>query len=122
MGIFSRHKKEKGRTYRSENAQDEPDPEYNKRKDPYLVIGDAPRRPMFAGKGLESNTEYQFQRESQDGTSGQSDPNQTQFRKLRSKPACTEATSGTFMPSLICSIVQYKRRWDGARWPSSRIV
>ncbi|CAL5218486.1 g172 [Coccomyxa viridis] len=69
MGIFSRRKEKKARQYRSENAVDDPDPEYSKRKDPYLVIGDAPPRPMFAGKGLESNTEYQFRRESQDGVS-----------------------------------------------------
>ena len=115
MGVFSRHKERRNRTYKSENAQDDPDPEYSKRKDPYLVIGDAPRRPMFAGKGLESNTEYQFKRESQDGISGQLHPTHTSFRKQRSKPACREATPGTFMPSLICSIVQLKRYWDGAR-------
>lgn len=113
MGIFSRHKERKNRQYKSENAQDDPDPEFSKRKDPYLVIGDAPRRPMFAGKGLESNTEYQFKRESQDGISGQSQPQHASFRKQRSKPACMEATSGTFMPSLICSIVQLKRCSDG---------
>jgi hypothetical protein len=60
MGIFS--KKKKNRQYLSEEAQDDVDPEYNKRKDPYLVIGDAPPRPRFAGQGLTPDTVYQFQR------------------------------------------------------------
>ena len=71
MGIFSK-KKRSDRKYKSEEAHDDPDPEFSKRKDPYLVIGDAPRKPMFAGKGLESNTEYQFQRDSQIDYAGQS--------------------------------------------------
>ena len=69
MGLFSK-KKRSDRKYKSEEAHDDPDPNFKKRKDPYLVIGDAPTRPMFAGKGLESNTEYQYQRQSQEDSSG----------------------------------------------------
>ena len=66
MGIFS--KKHKDRKYISEDAQDDPDPEYSKRKDPYLIIGDAPPKPggIFAGKGLEPNTRYQLSREDEE--------------------------------------------------------
>ena len=64
MGLFSKRKK--GRKYQSEDAHDEPDPDYKKRKDPYLIIGDAPPRPYFAGKGLESNTHYNLSREDED--------------------------------------------------------
>ena len=116
MGIFSRNKNKKGRQYRSENAQDERDPEYSKVKDPYLVIGDAPPRPMFAGKGLESNTEYQFKRDSQDEVSGQLQLRSILFRKERKQPFGTEATSGTFMHSLICSLVLFERCYDGSQW------
>ena len=116
MGIFSRNKNKKGRQYRSENAQDERDPEYSKVKDPYLVIGDAPPRPMFAGKGLESNTEYQYKRDSQDEVSGRSQVRSILFRKERKQPCCTEATSGTSMHSLICSLVRFERCYDGPKW------
>ena len=64
MGLFSKRKK--GRKYESTEAHDDPDPDFNKRKDPYLIIGDAPPRPHFAGKGLESNTRYSISREDED--------------------------------------------------------
>lgn len=64
MGLFSKRKK--GRKYESKDAVDDPDPEYSKKKDPYLIIGDAPPRPYFAGKGLESNTRYNISREDED--------------------------------------------------------
>ena len=60
MGLFSK-KKKKDREYQSEEAQDLPDPEFSKKKDPYLVIGNAPPRPAFGGKGLDSDTVYQYQ-------------------------------------------------------------
>lgn len=61
MGLFSK-KKKKDRQYQSEEAQDPVDPEFSKKKDPYLIIGNAPPRPAFAGKGLTPDTVYQFQR------------------------------------------------------------
>lgn len=62
MGLFSK-KKKKERNYRSEEAKDDPDPDFSKKKDPYLIIGDAPPKPFFAGAGLSSNTVYQVQRD-----------------------------------------------------------
>ena len=45
---------------RSENVnRDETGPDPNKRQKAQLVVGDAPKKPMGAGKGLESNTAYQ---------------------------------------------------------------
>lgn len=61
MGLFSK-KKKKDRTYRSEEATDDPDPDFKKKKDPYLIIGDAPPKPFLAGAGLSPNTTYQVQR------------------------------------------------------------
>lgn len=70
MGLFSRKTKKSDRKYKSEEAHEEKDEMYGKRKDPFLVIGDAPPRPMFAGKGLEPNTQYQYRREDEDDSEG----------------------------------------------------
>lgn len=91
MGLFGK-KKRSDRKYKSEEAHDDPDPEYHKRKDPYLVIGNAPRKPMFAGKGLESNTEYQYKRDAQDDSAGLSHPCSASLRKVCSAILGTEAT------------------------------
>ncbi len=72
MGLFSRKTKKSDRMYKSEDAQEEKDEMYGKRKDPFLVIGDAPPRPMFAGKGLEPNTLYQYSREDKSDSQGAS--------------------------------------------------
>ncbi|EIE26093.1 hypothetical protein COCSUDRAFT_46488 [Coccomyxa subellipsoidea C-169] len=72
MGLFSK-KKKKDRTYRSEEAKDDPDPDFKKKKDPYLIIGDAPPKPFFAGAGLSSNTTYQVQR-GRSGDQGEEKP------------------------------------------------
>ncbi len=75
MGLFSK-KKKKDRTYRSEEAKDDPDPDFKKKKDPYLIIGDAPPKPFFAGAGLSSNTTYQVQR-GRSGDQGEEKPGGT---------------------------------------------
>jgi hypothetical protein len=74
MGLFS--KKQKHRTYVSEEAEDPPDPDYGKRRDPYLVLGDDLPRPPLAGKGLEPNTRYQISRDDETDGYGAGDPGQ----------------------------------------------
>lgn len=64
--LFSKKGRKKERNYRSEEAKDDPDPDRKKRKDPFLILGDAPPKPYFAGAGLSSNTTYQIQRNESD--------------------------------------------------------
>ena len=72
MGLFT--KKQKHRTYVSEEAEDPPDPDYSRRRDPYLVLGDDIPRPPLAGKGLEPNTQYQISRQDEGDGYGKGDP------------------------------------------------
>ncbi|BDA44378.1 Synaptotagmin-5 [Coccomyxa sp. Obi] len=115
MGLFSR-KKKKDRTYRSEEATDDPDPDFKKKKDPYLIIGDAPPKPFFAGAGLSPNTTYQVQKNRpEDESSEASEPAPIPARtvriqepskeeldrtagKLETKPAAAGEQSGDFRP------------------------
>ena len=46
--------------YESQEVQPEQDPDYNKVKDPQLVIGDAPPAPMLGRQAFKSNMTYRI--------------------------------------------------------------
>lgn len=76
MGVFGKtleklHLKTKikhkqGVEYESHEVQPEEDPDYDKVKDPQLIIGDAPPKPMLGSQPFKSNMTYRITSERPD--------------------------------------------------------